>query len=101
MNVRVPLLVAAPGVDDGETARQETITPSGFRNDVCRETAHLRQQPAVVVYQRPELSGNGKGDVLPFPVRYQTQQVLYPDFPGLHAAVRAGAAFTAETDFFV
>lgn len=97
----MPLLVAAPRVDDGETARQKTITPSGFQNNVCRETAHLRQQPPVVVYQRPELSGDGKGDVLPFPVRHQTQQVLYPDFSGLHPTVRTGAAFTAETDFFV
>lgn len=101
VNVRMPLLVAAPRVDDGETDRQKTITPSGFQYNVCRETAYLRQQPPVVVYQRPELSGDGKGDVLPFPVRHQRQQVLYPDFASLYAAVGAGAAFTAETDFFV
>ena len=97
----MPLLVAPPGVGDGKTARQKTITPSGFQNNVCRETAHLCKQPAVVVYQRPEFAGNGEGDVLPLSVRHQGQQVLYPDFASLHAAVRAGAAFTAEAGFFV
>ena len=97
----MPLLVATPGVDDGETPRKETCPAPHFQDNVCREAAHFGEQPAVVVYQRPELTGNREGDVLPFPVRHQSQQVLYPGFPGFYPAVGAGAAFTAEADFFV
>ena len=99
--MRMPLLVTAPGVNDSETSRQKAAAPPGFHNDISGKAAHLRQESAVVIYQRPELAGDGEGDVLPFSVRHQSQQVLYPDFPGFYAAVGAGAAFAAETDFFV
>lgn len=100
VNVGMPLLVAAPGMDNGKTAGQKTAATSGFEGNVSGETVHLREQPAVVVYQRPELTGEREGDVLPFAVRDEGQQILYPYFTGLHAAVRAGAGFTAEADFF-
>lgn len=100
VNMRMPLLVAPPGMDDAEAARQKAAAPAGFQDNVCREAAHLRQVPAVMVYQGPELTGYGEGDVLSFPVGDEGQQVLYPGFPGLHAAVGAGAASTTEADFF-
>lgn len=99
--MRVPLLVTAPRVDQRKASRQEAGPPPAFQYDVRCQPAHLRQQPSVVVYQCPELTGKGERNVLPFAVRHQTQQVLYPDFSGLHPTVRTGAAFTAETDFFV
>lgn len=92
----MPLLVAAPGMDNGKTAGQKTATMSGLEDNISGETAHLREQPAVMVYQRPELTGSREGDALPL----AGQQILYPDFTGLHAAVRTGAGFTAEADFF-
>lgn len=53
-----------------------------------------------MAYQQPELPGNREGNVLTFAVRGEGQQILYPDFTGLHVAVLAGAEFTAEADFF-
>lgn len=88
-------------MDDAEASRQKTGASPGFQDDVRREAAHFRQQPAVVEYQRPEFTGDGEGDVLPFAVRHEGQQILYPGLTGLHATVGAGTAFTAETDFFV
>lgn len=93
--MRVPLLLASPGMDDTEASRQKTRTPSCFLDDACGQT------PAVVVYQLPELTGNGKNDVLSFAVGHQAKQVLYPDFTRFHAAVWTGTAFTAKTNFFV
>lgn len=54
-----------------------------------------------MVYQQPELAGKGKGDVLPFAVGDECQEILYPDFTGFDAKVRAGAGFTAEAGFSV
>lgn len=101
VNVGMSLLVASPGVDNGKAAGQKAAATPGFQDNVCREAAHFRQQPAIMVYQQPEFTGKGKSDVLPFAVGDEGQQILYPDFTGFDAAVRAGTGFTAEADFFV
>lgn len=101
MDMRMPLLVPAPRMDDAEAARQKAGAPAGFQDNIRCKPAHFCQQPAVVVYQGPELAGDRESNVLPIHIRYQAQQILYPDFSCLHATVRTGTAFTAETDFFV
>ena len=97
----MPLQVTSPGMNDSKTSQQKPGPATGFQDYVCREAAHFGEQPAVVVYEGPEFTEHGEGNVLPFAVGHQGQQVLYPYLPVFYTAVGAGAAFAAETDFFV